>query len=271
MKSRIKTNSKSHIVIAFGTGIAAARSLEAAMLFSRAGFDIHPVFLKEAELWLGTESIRHVCNHSIAGCNKLSDSPKWFVPTWKGYDLGIYFEPNDTELQEIFANEQNNKSIKHINQLSKDIIVCSSKNITNDFEQNYRIKSFTFPNNQGLLSKFYCDLFSYSINLLYNKNHQLSYSLETNFQDDQWQNELIDSLKANAIYKNSDNCDIRFYVKSQNTFSIELLNKSVIQATISRNGIIIKKDNIERLLPKLAEQNPFNRLIKYLITESQRI
>lgn len=270
MKSRKKTNNKSHIVIAFGTGIAAARSLEAAMLFSRAGFDVHPIFLEQAHKWLGAEAVKEACNHSIACYIENTNEPKWFVPTWKGYKLAIIFEPNDEELKDICLNEQNNKAIAHIVKLSQHVIICNSKEIPEFFVSNHKIKYFTIPQNQGLYSDFFLNLFSYSIKLLFNEKERLSYCSETSSQLQEWQKELIEALNANGINLN-DSCNIKIDAKSQDTFDIELPNGTKINATICNKGIIVSKNGTERLLPEVSGQKAYDRLVNFIITENQRV
>ena len=269
MKSRKKKSNKSHILFAFGKGIAAARAIEAAMLFSHAGFDIHPIFLDEAENWVSSETVKTICGHSIASCNNnLFKPPKWFVPTWQGYELSLVFEPDENDIYSFVNSINLNKTHEHILDLSPKIFLCCSKEKIVK-QNNNKIIFKALPENLCILSSYFQNLFAESIQFINKHIYPYRYSIVS--LNNKEAESLSLALRNNGLIEtNETSSDLLIDFTSENEATIKLNNNQTIYIKIVEKGIIVKNNINLRLFPNISIQPAYQRLVDYLLIELTR-
>lgn len=279
MKSqKRKTTKPQNVLIAFNKGIASSQSIELAMLFSHAGFDVKSIFFDGAEEYVSTAAIKEITDHS-----PWSDDHK---PGWIKADFtfatGIVIEP-DTELwnrclETDFENLEKEAEKDNTSSNSPELSQNSSKNVwkTREFlncinARCQRIKILThkenlekfinarnnleviaLPDNPLNIKKIFEQILSDTTKYIATKSLDkgLTYSFEGKISDIDYIPELEKAFAEYGIeHQKADGCEPQ---DTEFSPSMSLFSK-----------IIVSKDNkkIEIVLEDGSDKQPDESLI----------
>lgn len=284
-----KTTKRHNVLIALNKGIASARSIELAMLFSHAGFDVKTIFFDGTEEYVSAAAIKELTGHSPW---TVSNKPGWTKADIR-YVAGVYISSVPQPVSINNADGTTSDSLG--NKVFTDYLLSQCDRLSfvvnDEASKSFKITSVNqqivvLPDNLLKMNIIFESILAATTKYAAAKAlySAMSYTLQGDLSPIDYLDEIKKAFAEYGIEEepaqNSDCQNSRIQLKNsekqldiileQKPHDCSFPNALVVYIEKHKNGLLLTDKTATRLLPDFTSKSCYSRFVEYLMTELTR-